>query len=233
MLSTNQLAKLHFELWDGLNEMFNSKNNIFPCLYAISSFNKKLMYFGVSNQTVSIENLANDLAEISLLLDDERDEKSKIFNTYVHIVKNNNVEDVRAFLINLLQELHEVDKKDWLENVTKDMNSPAFEFSFNGKLWFPVLLTPNHLSTIRRSHFTVVAFQPSVTFDYNKQTKPEFYQRMRTSTHCRVDDFYSKGRPYYLSDKSSGKNIVQFIGADLSEFDNNYRYPEIGELHAD
>lgn len=229
MLNTNQLAELHIELWNGLNEMFNSKDKIFPCLYAISSFNKKTMYFGVSNQTESIENLANDLKEMSLLLNEERDEKSKTFNTYVHIIQNHDVEDVREFLINLLQALHKVDEKDWLENATKDMNLPDFEFCFNGKLWFPVLLTPNHPSTIRRSPFTLIAFQPSVTFDYNKQTKSEFYQRMRTSIHCRVDDFYSEGRPYYLSNKSSGKNIVQFIGADLSEFDSNYCYPVIGE----
>lgn len=229
MLNTNQLAELHIELWNGLNEMFNSKDKIFPCLYAISSFNKKTMYFGVSNQTESIENLANDLKEMSLLLNEERDEKSKTFNTYVHIIQNHDVEDVREFLINLLQALHKVDEKDWLENATKDMNSPDFEFCFNRKLWFPVLLTANHPSTIRRSPFTLIAFQPSVTFDYNKQTKSEFYQRMRTSIHCRVDDFYNEGRPYYLSNKSSGKNIVQFIGFDKSEFGENYNYPLVSK----
>ena len=128
MLNTNQLAKLHIELWNGLNEMFNSKDKIFPCLYAISSFNKKTMYFGVSNQTISIEDLANDLKEMSLLLDEKRDEKSKTFNTYIHIIQNHSVEDVRKFLINLLQALHKVDEKDWLENATKDINSPDFEF---------------------------------------------------------------------------------------------------------
>jgi len=50
---------------------------------------------------------------------------------------------------------------------------------------------------------------------------------MRTSTHGRIDNFYSAGKPYYLSKKSSGKNIVQFIGADLSEFDSTYSYPVI------
>jgi len=227
VIDTNQLSELFPEL--RLNDMFNSNNKVFPCLYAISSFNKKVMYFGVSNQTESIEGLANDLKEMSLLLDKERSEKSKMFNTYIYIIKNHSVEDVSEFLINLLQKLHKVDKKDWLENSTKDMNSPHFEFCFNGKLWFPVLLTPNHPSTIRRSPFTLIAFQPSITFDYNKQTKSEFYQRMRTSIHCRVDDFYSEGRPYYLSNKSSGKNIIQFIGFDKSEFDKNYNYPLVSK----
>lgn len=224
MLNTNQLAELHFELWNGFNEMFNSKDKIFPCLYAISSFNKKTMYFGVSNQTVSIENLANDLKEMSLLLNGDRDEKSKMFNTYVHIIQNHSIENVREFLINLLQALHELDEINWLGNVTKDMNEPDFEFCFNGKLWFPVLLTPNHPSKIRRSPFTLIAFQPSVTFDYNKKSKSEFYQRMRSSIHNRVDNFYSEGKPYYLSEKSSGKNIIQFIG-----FDDGINYPKIAE----
>ena len=230
MLSTNQLYELHQLLWKDLNELFNSKDKIFPCLYAISSFNKKAMYFGVSNKNESIENLADNLKEMSLILNDNRDEKSKKFNTYVHIIKNYNVEDVSIFLIRLLQKLHIIDTTEWLENATKDMNAPEFEFCFNGQLWFPVLLTPNHPSLIRRSPHTLVAFQPSVTFDYNKKIKSEFYQRMRTSIHCRVDDFYDKGKPYYLTRKSSGKNIIQFIGADLSEFDDNYRYPFISEF---
>lgn len=230
MLSTNQLAELHPALWKALNELFNSKDKIFPCLYAMSSFNKQAMYFGVSNQNESIENLADDLKAMSLLLDGERDEKSKTFNTYIHIIQNHNAEDVRGFLINLLQALHKVDEKEWLENATKDMSDPEFEFCFNGQLWFPVLLTPNHPSKIRRSLYTLIAFQPSITFDYNKKNKPEFYQRMRMSIHSRVDNFYNNIRPYYLSDKSSGKNIIQFIGVDLSEFDRNYSYPIIGEF---
>ncbi|MDO9212788.1 MAG: YqcI/YcgG family protein [Methylococcales bacterium] len=226
MLSTNQLAELHPVLWKALNELFNSKDKIFPCLYAMSSFNKQAMYFGISNQNESIENLADDLKEMSLLLDGKRDEKSKIFNTYVHIIKNNNIENVKEFLISLLQALHKIDEQEWLENSTKDMNVPDFEFCFNSQLWFPVLLTPNHPSTIRRSPFTLIAFQPKTTFDYNKETKSVFYQRMRASIHSRVDYFYNEDRPYYLSDKSSGKNIVQFIGLD-SEETKDFHYPKI------
>jgi FPC/CPF motif-containing protein YcgG len=230
VLSTNQLAELHPALWRTLNELFNSKDKAFPCLYAISSFNKQAMHFGISNQNESVEKLAADLKEMSLLLDGVRDEKSKAFNTYIHIIENHNVENVSAFLINLLQELHQLDDKEWLENATKDMSVPEFEFCFNGQLWFPVLLTPNHPSKIRRSFYTLIAFQPSITFDHNKKNKSMFYQRMRMSIHNRIDGFYKNSRPYYLSDKSSGKNIVQFVGEDLSELDRNYRYSIIGEL---
>jgi len=222
VLNTSQLAEFYPILWKVLDELFNSKDNVFPCLYAISSFNKKKMYFGVSNQNELIEVLADDLKEMSLLLGDERDEKSKIFNTYVHIIQSENIKNVREFLINLLQTLHKTDKKAWLKNATKDMNVPEFEFCFNGQLWFPVLLTPNHPSAIRRSPYTLIAFQPMITFDYNKKTKSEFYQRMRTLIHSRVDNFYNENRPYYLSDKSSGKNIYQFIGLDSSEIYNYY-----------
>ena len=232
MLNINQLIELHPNLWKAFDELFNSKDNVFPCLYAISSFNKHSMYFGVSEQSdLFIDNIAYDLRTMSLLLNSTRDEKSKTFNTYVHIIQNCNIEDVSAFLINLLQALHKVDTQEWLENSTKDMNAPEFEFCFNSQLWFPVLLTPNHPSTIRRSAVTLIAFQPSMTFDYNKKIKSEFYQRMRTSIHSRVNTFYNEGKPYYLSDKSSGKNIVQFIGMDLSEFDNNFSYPIIDDVN--
>ena len=230
MLNSCQFIELHPKLWDAFDKFFNSKEKYFPCLYAISSFNKKNMYFGVSNQScLFIDNLANDLKEISLLLDAERSEMSKTFNTYVHIIESGNIKDVGDFLIKTLQGLHKIDTKDWLENATKDMNSPEFEFCFNEKLWFPVLLTPNHPSIIRQSPYTLIAFQPSITFDYNKKNKSEFYKRMRVSIHNRLDNFYSNNRPYYLSEKSSGKNIVQFIGVDLGEFDCNYVYPSIDE----
>lgn len=231
MLDTDQLAESYPILWEILHNFFNSRENVFPCLYAISSFNKHSMYFGISNQNeLLIDNLANDLKEMSLLLNGNRDEKSKTFNTYVHIIQNNNIADVKEFLIDILQGLHRVDSHEWLKNSTKDMNAPEFEFCFNGQLWFPVLLTPNHPSTIRRSPYTLIAFQPKLTFDYNKKIKSEFYQRMRIAIHNRIDNFYNNGKPYYLSDKSSGKNIIQFIGADFSELNVDLPYPIIGKF---
>ena len=228
-MNAKQFSEIHPELWKGLHGLLNSKLKSFPCLYAISSFNKGAMYFGVSIEKIVLENIANDLKEMSVLLNSERDDKAKTLNTYVHVVKNMDVENVKLFLINLFQELHNIDEIEWLENATKDMNSPDFKFCFNGQLWFPVLLTPDHPTAIRCCPYTIIAFQPSVTFDHNKQIKPEFFQRMRSSTHRRIDDYYHEGRPYYLSEKSSGKNIIQFIGVDLSEFDDSYKYPDIGD----
>jgi len=227
MLNTKQFSELHPVLWQVMSDFFNSKLKNFPCLYAISSFNKDAMYFGVSSLKNSVEIVANDLKEMSLLLDSERDKKSKTLNTYVHIFQDNRIENVRDFLVNLLQDLNHIDECKWLDNSPKDMNEADFKFCFNNRLWLPILLSPAHPSTIRCCRYTLIAFQPSVTFDYNKQERPEYYQRMRTSTHGRIDNFYSAGKPYYLSKKSSGKNIVQFIGADLSEFDSTYSYPVI------
>ena len=228
MLDSNQFKKNHPVLAVTLRDFFNSKNNIFPYLYAISSFNKEEMYFGVSSKKESLDYLAADLQEMSEKLRNDRSDKSKKLNTYLYIVENHDINNVSDFLISLLQGLHEIDEKDWIKNVTKDMNEAEFEFCFNGKLWFPILLSYNHPSLIRQSPCTLVAFQPSVTFDYNKKDKAEFYQRMRSSTHCRIDGICENDRPYYLSKESSGKNIVQFIGFDSSEFDKGYCYPLIG-----
>lgn len=217
MLDTIQFATSYPNLWNELNKLFNAKDRIFPCLYAISSFNKHAMFFGVSSAQISIEELANDLQLMSLFLSSERNEVSKTFNTYVHIIQQHDTKNVGEFLINLLKELHKVDKKEWVKNATKDINHHEFKFSFNGQLWIPILLTPNHPSTIRRSPHTLIAFQPNITFEYNKVTKSKFYNKMRASIHNRIDDFYKQNRPYYLSNKSSGKNIVQFIGLDFEE----------------
>lgn len=231
MLNTKQLSELYPVLWEVMHDLFNSKINQFPCLYAISSFNKEAMHFGVSTPNSSVEILARDLKDMSLLLDNVRDEKAKTLSTYIHIFQGHKIENVGDFLINLLRDLHHIDEEKWLDNAPNDMNDVNFKFCFNRHLWLPILLSPIHPSSIRSCSYTLIAFQPNVTFDYNKQERPEYYQRMRTSTHQRIDNYYLDGKPYYLSEQSSGGNIVQFIGTDLSEHDCTYRYPTIDVEH--
>lgn len=227
MLNAKQFSALHPVLWQAISNLFNSKIDQFPCLYAISYFNKDAMYFGVSDPKNSIESVASGLKEMSLLLDNERDEKAKTLNTYIHIFQDFHIENVSDFLVNLLQSLHHIDEKKWLDNSPNDMNHTDFKFCFNSRLWLPILLSPSHPSKIRCCRYTLIAFQPSVTFDHNKQEKPQYYQQMRAATHKRIDSFCSAGKPYYLTEKSTGKNIVQFIGTDLSEHDSAYSYPVI------
>ncbi len=222
MLNSKDFSEKHYHIWNTLNQLFNSKESGFPCLYAISSFNKGEMYFGVSNKTASCANtIANDLKEMTHLLDGDLTNESKSLITYVNIISKDDISDVESFLVGLLRDIHKLDNKEWPDSVTKNMSDHDFEFYYNGCAWFPVLLSPSHPSTIRRSPYILIAFQPGVTFDYNKNIRTEFYQRMRASIHNRIDSFYKNERPYYLSDKSSGKNFFQYVGFDYSGNTNN------------
>ncbi|MBC8294310.1 MAG: YqcI/YcgG family protein [Pelagibacterales bacterium] len=230
MLDADTLKHSNQYLFNTLEEFFNSKEKEFTCLYAIRSFNKHEMQFGLSDsRDFLVRDISKNLNKISMYLDSNRSEQSKQLATYLHIyVGNDDINNVEEFLVELLQGLHKVDKCQWPIKYTKNMNDPKFEFHFNSHIWFPILLTPNHPSKARQSPFTFIAFQPGVTFDHNKNNNSFLYSRMRKSIHNRIDGLYENDRPYYLSEKSSGKNIIQYIGHDPKEFNKNHCFPYIG-----
>ena len=233
MNSSLELRTADPDTWKTLNELFNGKKNLFPCLFAIRSFNKGAMRVSVINERNSClaEAISSDLIELSKTLSEDLIEPDLSLITYLSVIKNSNVQnnilDETFFLTNLLEEMFNIDPESWPDKKTKKMGDEDFEFFHNGRIWFPVLLSPSHCSKIRQSPFTMIAFQPGRTFDYNKVEKKDIYERMRKSIHRRIDIFYDNNRPYYLSEKSSGKNICQYIGHDKKEFEVNYIYKEL------
>lgn len=225
MLSTNQFKLKYPDLFSSFKSLIMNKSK-FPCIHAQVSLSKELMYFGVSSSgDENFNKLANDLTEMSNFLNNYRTDDEKSFNTYIYIINNHEVSNVTIFLLSLLQSLHELDTHKWPSDKTKDMNRNDFEFHFNGNIWVPILLTKHHPTLMRRSPFTLVSFQPEKTFSYNKKTKTERYKKIRISTHRKIDRIYNYSKPFYLSSKSSGNNIVQYIGLDMKEFNNTYTYP--------
>ena len=216
-------------VWHVLDGYFNSKSRIFPCLYAISSFNKGMMRIrSVINYDGLDEVVAKDLRLMSQILSTELGDDEKKLITYLIVVVDCNAHggfSDRDFLINLLLHLRAQDCKPWPLEKTKNLNDHGFEFCFHGCVWFPVILSPWHRSDIRRAPFFMIAIQPGATFDFNKSSRARYYNNMRTSIHRRIDKFYNEGRPYYLSSNSSGKNICQYIGYDELEDDPNYIFP--------
>ena len=128
--------------------------------------------------------------------------------------------------IKIISILHKFDTKDWKNNTTSDLNNPEFKFSFDGKLWYPVLITPNHWNIIRKSKITILSFQPDQTFILNKKIDSIFYQNIRKKIHQKIDKIYNKELPHYLSKEASGKGIVQFLGYDF-EKEDSFIYPSI------
>lgn len=226
MISIEILRKSQPLIYQKLNNTFN--NETFPCFFGKTSFNKNYMYVGIYEniKDTSINVLANDLVEMSDFLQQEMSDNEKKFSTFVAVfnIKENFLFDKLWYTI--IKKLHKKDKKEWLKNVTKDLNDADFKFSFNGELWYPVLLTPNHPNKIRRSKITILAFQPDKTFQRNKENYNEFYQKIRKNIHKKIDNIYSNNRPHYISNQSTGKGIVQFLGYDF-EKDKNFKYPKL------
>ncbi len=222
-------------IWENLNDLFNGEASDFPCLFAISSFNKGAMRISVidENEQEISKSISSDLIKLSSHLSEDLIEPDLSLITYLAIITNKVHHDISfdetLFLTNLLQGLFNIDPVEWPENKTKNMNDQNFEFYHNGRVLFPVFLSPSHRSKIRRSPFVMIAFQPGRTFDYNKTERKDLYERMRKSIHRRIDTFYNDNRPHYLSKKSSGKNICQYVGYDQTEIDRLYTYKELAK----
>lgn len=133
MLSTNQFKLEHPKIFS-IFRSFIIENTEFPCIHAKVSLQKKLTYFGISEHAkVDHCKVAKDLSEMACFLDSVRTDDEMSFNTYVHIIPNHRISNVTLFLLDCLQSLHDLDKFNWPEHKTKDMNSQNFAFYYNKK----------------------------------------------------------------------------------------------------
>ena len=227
MTNISFIKKENPKIYEKVFNTFNDEN--FPCIYGKISFNKNFMYTGIFTdiEESSIYRLANDLRDMSdfLLSNISMDEKK--FSTYIAIFDMDMKPlTFNSFWYKIIKNLHLENKKEWVKNASKDLNDNDFKFSFNGELWYPVLITPHHPNKIRRSKITILSFQPNKIFQNNKQIDNLYYQKIRKNIHQKIDKIYSNNRPHYLSNNSTGKGIVQFLGYDF-EKENNFKYPKL------
>lgn len=205
------------------NELYKSiesviKSNKFPCLFAINSFHKKQMYvYDASNESPDtyIQSIYKQLNIFHRLFCEENSVKN--FYTILVVVptlKKTDSNTIQNFLFNLLINLKNQDQQK--NSLTfNEILRDDFEFSLNGNIWFPVLLCNNHISLIRQTKdITLIAFQPKKTFEDLKKCPNNFYEKTRIATHKKIDVIYSFKRPFFLSEKSSGVNSIQYLGFD-------------------
>ncbi len=228
MTKVLELKKSYPETYRKLSDTFNNK--FFPCLYGKMSFLNNLMYAGLYPDTKedSIRLLAKDLREMSLHLDNQSKIQEMKFNTFIAVFDIDDREiDFDKLWYKIISNLHKKDLKKWKTGSTKDLNNADFKFSFDNKLWYPVLITPSHPSKIRKSKITILSFQPDQTFLLNKEIDNDFYQNMRKKIHLKINKLYQGKEPYYLSSESTGKGIVQFLGYDFQNDDKSFQYPDL------
>lgn len=191
------------------------KSESFPCLFAINSFHKDQMYIYDArdihhNLALNIYNQLTNFAEHI------KEKEGKNFYTLIVVIKEpENISPVflEDFIFSILIKLKEQDST--IDTISKsDILMNDFKFSLDNNIWFPVFLCPKHISTIRQSNIAIIAFQPNQTFDVLKKHPNNFYEKTRKATHNRIDKIYQNKKPFFLSEKSSGINAIQYLGFD-------------------
>ena len=170
---------------------------------------------------------SNALIDFSRDLKGNQDLIEKTYSTLVLVCRENfdSLREEENFMENFLIDLHSIDPCDWPKGKTNNCNYQDFEFYWAGLPWFPIIMHEKHREKIRKSKFLMIGFQPGNVFDFNKNSRTDFYERMRTAIHARLNTIYPASLPFYLSKESSGKNICQYSGFDKKEFFNEYKYP--------
>lgn len=217
LIDLYELKEKYESIWRKL-DVFIMKNKKFPCLFAMASLKKEVMNFLV---IYSYQDFGKFLPEIltdfnKLTLDSSLEKTYKtliVVSDYFCI----NSGDEDKFIRKLLSDLNALDISDWPANKTKNFDDLDYEFYWNNEVWFPVVMHKNHKEEIRRAPLFILAFQSGSVFDYNKNNRIAFYEKMRSSIHKRINDEFSENLPFYLSEKSSGKNICQYSGMDIEE----------------
>lgn len=227
MLNTKQFSLNYPDIYEELDNFFNSNN--FPCLFARASFNKKIMQFSIAENIEHFKLIIpQKLTKILLGFNSLTTDTEKSFYTGIFIIKKRpeKLEEI-DFILDILRHLIEEDSYAWPLEKTKNTNTQEFNFFWNSEEIFPVLTHPEHKEIIRRSPYLIIAFQPGKVFDFNKVDRKDFFEKIRASIHKKIDKIYLKKRPFYLSNKSSGKNICQYAGKDMTEYIKNYSYPTL------
>lgn len=223
MLLTDENLKIYYpEIHNFLSNKYSIKNEEFPCAFARSSFNTKNMFFVVLPDFISegnIEKIKLSLKCFSEILNKSNISNSKKrFTTLVTIFTKCNFSSQKEFnfeFFNLLKKLNSLDEVKWVEGVSKDPESPNFEFCFDGKVWFPVTLSPMHKHIIRQSLLTIISFQPKEVFDINIEFYEDEFKKIRAGIYKKIEKIYSSGKfPMYLEKKTNSKNYVQYVADD-------------------
>lgn len=218
-----ELKGINASIFQSVEDIF-AYPKAFPCLFAINSYHKNMMFFSdYSEKNCALDVIADislDLINFNKFIKLNVDSCSFPFYTLVFILpspKDSTNISLMNYVLDIIDYLRRSDNLEWPVDKEKDIFNKDFELYFNQARWFPVLLTPQHPNEIRRADFTLLAFQSGDVFDSLRRNNNVKYEKIRQAVHRKIDMFYNYNRPYYLTPRSSGKNIVQYLGFDPDE----------------
>lgn len=211
------LKKQDIDIYNSIEDLIKSEN--FPCLFAINSFHKQQMYvYDASSIKMNFyESIYKQLNIFHETFFKEEDDSKKFYTLLIVIptLVDTSPENIQDELFKLLIGLRNQSPIN-IKLQKSDILKKDFEYTLDGNTWFPVLLSHKHLSKVRniKSPLSLIAFQPKKTFDRLKKCPHNFYEKTRFATHLRINKIYKYKRPYFLSEKSSGINAIQYLGFD-------------------
>lgn len=142
----------------------------FPCVGARAALNRGNYRFGLYEALDSPEAttaLARDLGEFAHHADTEGD-----YTTFIASFEHPKAitpEEFEALLWAQLLRLHQVDTAPWDASVSRNPEDERFSFSFSGRAFFVVGLSPTSTRWARRFPWPTLAFNPHDQFERLRQ----------------------------------------------------------------
>ncbi|WP_187442041.1 YqcI/YcgG family protein [Sutcliffiella horikoshii] len=144
-----------------------SENRPFPCIFGVEGFKQGSLRFTFI-ESPTCPNAMEDLADaLKLYLEEARGlGKNTSFVAFFKPEKKKTLEEYEKQFWGILQHLHQLDEKEWPQNIPADPDHHLWEFSFHDEPIFVVCNTPVHEKRASRKAATfMITFQPRWVFD--------------------------------------------------------------------
>ncbi|WP_300434956.1 guanitoxin biosynthesis heme-dependent pre-guanitoxin N-hydroxylase GntA [Christiangramia sp.] len=113
-----------------------------------------------------------------------------------------------------LQNLHNIDKKEWDPEVSKDTENKNFSFSLGGKAFYIVGLHPNASRIARQTPYTAIAF--NLHWQFEKLREMGTYENVRNKIRERDRELQGEINPM-LEDFGNSSETKQYSGRKVDK----------------
>lgn len=188
----------------------------FPCVASRSAFNQGSYRFALYSELCSdaaTTELANDLEAFVR----EQPEIEGEFSTFVAVFdtpKAIQPEDFERLLWQQLEALHALDAAPWDPDVSSDPADPQFSFSFGGRAFFIVGLSPNGERWARTFPWPALAF--NAHFQFEQLREQHKFERMQSVVRDRDRSLEGDTNPN-LSDFGEHTDARQYSGRAVGD----------------
>jgi FPC/CPF motif-containing protein YcgG len=165
--TTDELAGWEAEVYNEFLVRMTDKNAEFPCVFGVEAVTRGTLRYGFihdgdEGQAQQLAKLLKDFTEIC----SDLGKRTSFVCFFESWSADPSHEAYWKRFWDLLRELTIGDEAEWPEDISREMDDPKFEFTFNGQPMFVVINTELHQRRMSR-HMSRVAitFQPRFVFD--------------------------------------------------------------------